>query len=142
MYNSQVTATQLEILNPVMNAEVLVLDDLGAIRPSDWVWDTVSLMINNRYNGMRTTIITTNYPVLASGEGGLRAETLSDRIGERMRSRLIEMCKVSRCKARITACKRDANNKTGAPDRKGKGSDSSARRNTSEVLRILNVVLP
>jgi len=74
MYNSQVTATQLEILNPVMNAEVLVLDDLGAIRPSDWVWDTVSLMINNRYNGMRTTIITTNYPVLASGEGGLRAE--------------------------------------------------------------------
>ena len=51
-YNSQVTATELEILNPVMNAEVLVLDDLGAIRPSEWVWDTVSLMINSRYNNM------------------------------------------------------------------------------------------
>jgi DNA replication protein DnaC len=93
-YNSQVTATELELLNPVMNAEVLVLDDLGAIRPSEWVWDTVSLMINSRYNNMRTTIITTNYPALAPGEGGLRAETLGDRIGERMRSRLIEMCRV------------------------------------------------
>lgn len=93
-YNSQVTATELEILNPVMNAEVLVLDDLGAIRPSEWVWDTVSLMINSRYNSMRTTIITTNYPALGPGEGALRAETLGDRIGERMRSRLIEMCRV------------------------------------------------
>jgi len=92
-YNPQVFTTELEILNPVMNAEVLVLDDLGAIRPSEWVWDTVSLVLNSRYNNMRTTIITTNYPALPPGAGGLREETLGDRIGERMRSRLVEMCR-------------------------------------------------
>jgi DNA replication protein DnaC len=92
-YNPRVFTTELEILNPVMNAEVLVLDDLGAIRPSEWVWDTVSLVLNSRYNNMRTTIITTNYPALPPGAGGLREETLGDRIGERMRSRLVEMCR-------------------------------------------------
>jgi DNA replication protein DnaC len=92
-YNPQVFTTELEILNPVMNAEVLVLDDLGAIRPTEWVWDTVSLVLNSRYNNMRTTIITTNYPALPPGAGGLRDETLGDRIGERMRSRLVEMCR-------------------------------------------------
>jgi DNA replication protein DnaC len=76
-----------------MNAEVLVLDDLGAIRPSEWVWDTVSLVLNSRYNNMRTTIITTNYPALPPGAGSPREETLGDRIGERMRSRLVEMCR-------------------------------------------------
>jgi len=39
-----------------------VLDELGAAKPSEWVWDTVSLIINSRYNDKRTTIITTNYP--------------------------------------------------------------------------------
>ena len=92
-YNPQVFTTELEILNPVMNAEVLVLDDLGAIRPTEWVWDTVSLVLNSRYNNMRTTIITTNYPALPPGAGGLREETLGDRIGERMHSRLVEMCR-------------------------------------------------
>jgi DNA replication protein DnaC len=93
-YNPQVSATEMEILTPVMNAEVLILDDLGAIRPSEWVWDTVSLILNARYNAVRTTIITTNYAVLPPGAGGMKEETLGDRIGERMRSRLLEMCRV------------------------------------------------
>jgi DNA replication protein DnaC len=107
-YNRQVQATELEILRPVFEAEVLVLDELGASKPTDWVWDTVAHILNTRYNDRRTTIITTNYanagPVgslleLGPGEGGRtrtasREETLGDRIGERMRSRLQEMCVV------------------------------------------------
>jgi DNA replication protein DnaC len=93
-YNPQVTTTELDILKPVMEAEVLVLDDLGAIRPSEWVWDTISMILNSRYNNVRTTIITTNYAALPPGAGGRREETLGDRIGERMRSRLCEMCRV------------------------------------------------
>jgi len=71
--------------------EVLVLDKLGAAKPTDWVWDTVAHILNTRYNDRRTTIITTNYANLAplvsvTGDGGrLREETLGDRIGERMR---------------------------------------------------------
>ncbi|HEY6347864.1 MAG TPA: ATP-binding protein [Candidatus Angelobacter sp.] len=108
-YNPSVGATELEILNPVLNAEVLVLDDLGAIRPSQWVWDTVSYVINYRYNEKKTTIITTNFgdlpaapqeTVLASlsqtekAKAAARNETLGDRITDRMRSRLHEMCRV------------------------------------------------
>ena len=55
----------MEILQPVFDAEVLVLDELGASKPTDWVWDTVALILNTRYNDKRTTIITTNYADLA-----------------------------------------------------------------------------
>ena len=49
------------MLRPVFEAEVLVLDELGAAKPSEWVWDTVAQILNTRYNERRTTIITTNY---------------------------------------------------------------------------------
>ncbi|WP_252263735.1 ATP-binding protein [Paracidobacterium acidisoli] len=105
-YNPQVATTELEILRPVFDAEVLVLDELGAAKPTEWVWDTVAHILNTRYNDKRTTIITTNYADQQPGstDGGnaasrtvraaVREETLGDRIGERMRSRLAEMCVV------------------------------------------------
>jgi DNA replication protein DnaC len=100
-YNRQVAATELEVLAPVFESEVLVLDELGASKPTDWVWDTVAHILNTRYNDRRTTIITTNYPNLpplgvevSTARSAMREETLGDRIGERMRSRLQEMCRV------------------------------------------------
>jgi DNA replication protein DnaC len=97
-YNPSVQATELDVLKPVFEAEVLLLDDLGAVKPSEWVWDTVSLVLNTRYNDNLTTIITTNFmDGPAAGAGAARAgreETLGDRIGERMRSRLFEMCRL------------------------------------------------
>lgn len=108
-YNDSVQATELQVLKPVFDAEVLVLDELGAVKPSEWVWDTVSLILNTRYNDRRTTIITTNFAdEPAAGAAGpdaarkslafaaTRRETLGDRIGERMRSRLHEMCRIVR----------------------------------------------
>jgi DNA replication protein DnaC len=107
-YNDSVKATELEVLRPVFETEVLVLDELGAVKPTEWVWDTVSLILNTRYNDNRTTIITTNFPNLgererhrSSGSRSFEAakysaekETLGDRIGERMLSRLHEMCRI------------------------------------------------
>ncbi|HEY7351257.1 MAG TPA: ATP-binding protein [Terriglobales bacterium] len=107
-YNDSVKATELDVLRPVFEIELLVLDELGAVKPTEWVWDTVSLILNTRYNDNRTTIITTNFPDLAERErrGYIRAsdreaanyaasqDTLGDRIGERMRSRLHEMCRI------------------------------------------------
>jgi DNA replication protein DnaC len=98
-YNAQVNTTELELLKPVFSAEVLVLDDLGAQKPNEWVWDTVALILNTRYNDRQTTIITTNYIDNSAGAGALsdveraaREQTLGDRIGDRMMSRLAEMC--------------------------------------------------
>jgi DNA replication protein DnaC len=101
-YNPQVATTELELLKPVFGAEVLVLDDLGAQKPNEWVWDTVALILNSRYNDKLTTVITTNYPDQPAGAGfkvdkdgkksAINEDTLGDRIGDRMRSRLAEMC--------------------------------------------------
>ncbi len=100
-YNPQSQTSELEILKPVFEAEVLVLDDLGAIKPTEWVWDTVSMILNTRYNDKRTTLITSNVedgPARKIGTTALqsvtRPDTLGDRIGERMRSRLFEMCRL------------------------------------------------
>ena len=102
-YNSSVQTTELEVLRPVFETDVLVLDELGAVKPTEWVWDTVSLILNTRYNNNRTTIITTNFAnqgaagaagSLSTVRSAAREETLGDRIGERMRSRLHEMCRI------------------------------------------------
>ena len=102
-YNDSVKATELQVLRPVFDAEVVLLDELGAVKPSEWVWDTVSLILNTRYNDNRTTIITTNFAdepagsvarSLSPARAAAREETLGDRIGERMRSRLHEMCRI------------------------------------------------
>ena len=106
-YSTSVEATEMEVLRPVFDAEVLVLDELGAVRSTEWVFDTVNYVLNSRYNDNKTTIITTNFPdgpedinpeidnlrSPTAAERASRRETLGDRIGERMRSRLHEMCK-------------------------------------------------
>jgi DNA replication protein DnaC len=91
------------ILNPVLAAPLLVLDELGAARATDWTADIVEHIINTRYNKNRATILTTNYPFRmpaaadprTTGEGyarpSMRDETLGDRIGARVFSRLQEM---------------------------------------------------
>jgi DNA replication protein DnaC len=102
-YNASVQTSELDVLRPVFETDVLVLDELGAVKPTEWVWDTVSLILNTRYNDNRTTVITTNFDdqpaaaasaSLSPSRAAARAETLGDRIGERMRSRLHEMCRI------------------------------------------------
>lgn len=89
-YNSNTKTSELAVLAPVFNADVLVLDELGASKPTDWVRDTMAHIINTRYNDQRLTIFTTNY---LDDRKNDREETLEDRIGVRMRSRLFEMCR-------------------------------------------------
>jgi DNA replication protein DnaC len=89
-YNSNTQTSELRVLAPVLNADVLVLDELGASKPTDWVRDTMAHIINTRYNDRKMTLFTTNY---ADERREARDETLEDRIGVRLRSRLFEMCK-------------------------------------------------
>ena len=110
-YNATSQATEMSILEPVLKTEVLVIDDLGVIKPSDWVRDVIGFILNTRYsdasqdlNHRRCTIITTNYldeprdkKAPAKDPSGrsveVREDKLADRIGARTRSRLYEMCK-------------------------------------------------
>lgn len=93
-YNSVSQTSELRVLEKIFNTEVLVLDELGSSKPTDWVRDTMMHIINTRYNDQKLTIFTTNYLDKEYLEGArLRPEeTLEDRIGVRLRSRLYEMC--------------------------------------------------
>ncbi len=88
-YNPVSKISELSVLSPIFDAEVLVLDELGASKPTDWVRDTMMLIINTRYNDKKLTIFTTNYSDTRRRDG---EETLEDRIGTRLRSRIYEMC--------------------------------------------------
>jgi DNA replication protein DnaC len=103
-YNPSSESTEMAILESIRTAEILVLDDLGASKPSDWVRDIVGIVLNARYNERRTTILTTNYYDNPATEGEptrlggklvmpVREDSLEQRIGSRMRSRLFEMCR-------------------------------------------------
>lgn len=76
------------ILEPVLEADVLLLDDVGVSRPTPFTIDTLGLILNERYNAERMTLVTTNLPP-ERAEG---RECLGDRVGDRVASRLCEMC--------------------------------------------------
>ncbi|HXC72277.1 MAG TPA: ATP-binding protein [Pyrinomonadaceae bacterium] len=89
-YNPVSKSSELKVLAPVFQADVLVLDELGATVPTDWVRDTMYQIINRRYNDNKLTIFTTNYLDERRSD---KEQVLEDRIGTRLRSRLYEMCK-------------------------------------------------
>jgi DNA replication protein DnaC len=89
-YNAESRLSEAKVLAPVYETEVLVLDELGASKPTDWVRDTMMNVIGKRYNDKKLIIFTTNY---MDERSGTSEETLEDRVGERLRSRLYEMCR-------------------------------------------------
>ena len=60
-YDPLVRETERDVLRPVMTADVLVLDDLGAEKASEWVDETLNLIVNTRYSEKRLTLFTSNY---------------------------------------------------------------------------------
>jgi DNA replication protein DnaC len=101
-YNPASESTEMGVLEPIRTVELLVLDDLGASKPSTWVLDIIGLVLNARYNEKCMTILTTNFSDVAPDVGAtlpngdrvkVKEDVLADRIGARMRSRLFEMCR-------------------------------------------------
>jgi len=100
-YASDSQITESDILTPVFRKDVLVLDELGAKRTTAWVDEMVFYIINHRYNHKKMTLFTSNYLDSEDDEEDTRDsffkkkdDSLLDRIGTRLRSRLYEMCKV------------------------------------------------
>ena len=88
-YNAQVDETEMGVLKPILDADVLVLDDLGTEKTSEWVQETLGLVINSRYNTRRPTILTSN---LHDPLDSTDPNSFMFQIGARTRSRLLEMC--------------------------------------------------
>ena len=72
-------ASTHEVLDPVMGCEVLVLDELGAQRPTQWVRDTLYLILNTRYTRRLTTLFTTNHRLESESK---KAALAADRFAE------------------------------------------------------------
>jgi DNA replication protein DnaC len=87
-YDPVIKTTPIDYLRPCMDADLLVLDDLGAERLTDWVEETMSLIVTTRYNNRKLTIFTSNYEDLPGDD----VNTLLTRVGFRLHSRLREMC--------------------------------------------------
>jgi len=98
-YGPESPDTERDVLLPLMDVDLLVWDDLGTGRPTDWVRETIRMVINHRYTYRKHTIISSNWPLkpVAGGTwGGGRAieQTLPERIGQRLFSRIMEMCEI------------------------------------------------
>ena len=103
-YNPGTQNTEIGILQPVLDAEVLLLDELAGSNPSDWVKETLHHIINYRYNYKKVTLITTTLLVgetpgrrggrQPSGEEVPDLDYTLNQLGVTLRSRLYEMCKV------------------------------------------------
>ncbi len=91
--------TERDVLLPLMDVDLLVWDDLGTGRPTDWVRETVRMVINHRYTYQKQTVITSNWPLHpvaggAWGAGQTVEQALPERIGKRLFSRIMEMCEI------------------------------------------------
>jgi DNA replication protein DnaC len=104
-YDANSNSTDKEAYRVALDSQVLLLDDLGAHRVTDWVEDTVTSIVTYRCNNRKALIATTNLPDGVAGsamtETSARGQpeyrvSLAERIGARARSRLFEMCTVIR----------------------------------------------
>jgi DNA replication protein DnaC len=110
-FSPDAQASESDVLAPVYGTEVLVLDELGAVRPTDWVSDMMMQIVGARYNDRRLTVFTTNY---LDTRGRPSDETLEDRVGVRLRSRLYEMCRAVVVEGDDYRRRRDGDDRPGA----------------------------
>jgi DNA replication protein DnaC len=97
-------------IKPYLDARVLVIDELAKGRNTEWELTVLDQLISNRYNSAdKVTIFTTNYssekPIVEKKENDKKdslienyadtymRESLQEKIGTRIYSRLAEMCK-------------------------------------------------
>lgn len=87
-----------ELISEIRDVEVLVLDDLGAERTTEWVSEQIFNIVNHRLNKGLQTIITSNYSpeqlILRLSPKNRNGEVEDDEQGYRIVSRIKDMCYV------------------------------------------------
>jgi DNA replication protein DnaC len=67
-----------------INEDYLFIDDIGSETVSNFVLEFLYMVINGRYENMKRTVLSTN----------LTIEAFQERYGDRITSRLMEMCEI------------------------------------------------
>lgn len=83
-------------LKRLARVPLLLLDDLGSAKASEWVEEITYRLINERYNACKPTVFTSNYPTEAprDRQGNIVGPGLDVILGDRIVSRLTEMTDV------------------------------------------------
>lgn len=141
-YNRSVEQTEMEVLSPVLEADLLVLDDLGSgtNNYSAWAQEMLGLVVNTRYNGNKPTIFTTNLKDLPDNAD---PTTLIFQLGARTRSRLLEMCELVEIKgADVREVGRDASAEDIARWKKDSPASPENIRKSQEKAETLGGLIP
>lgn len=88
-FNNQNPQSDSTLLDRLSRTRLLIIDDLGSEKPTEWVQETLFVLIDRRYTHYRPTIITSN----------LSLDELKDRLGYRIASRIAEMSEVVELRA-------------------------------------------
>ncbi len=83
-YNSDDRGQEISLIDSLIKTPWIVLDDLGAEKTTEWVLQTLYLVINSRYDAERGTIITSN----------LSLDELAEKLGDRIASRIAGMSEI------------------------------------------------
>ena len=105
-YGPNSPETEREVLLPLSEIDLLVWDDLGTGRPTEWVRETIRTVINHRYTYKKHTILSTNLLLQPQTEKPSRSRTLTEKIprtlaesiGLPLYSRIMEMCEIVQIK--------------------------------------------
>ena len=97
-FDDNAKSTFKDLMNILSNVDVLILDDFGSEKPSDWAAEKLYTIINNRYNSNKTLIITSNFTIaeLKNYYGSSNDE----KKGGRIVSRIIDLCAITSLKGR------------------------------------------
>jgi DNA replication protein DnaC len=98
-FESGAATSESAVLGSLQDAEVVILDDLGAARTTMWARDVLHDIITYRYNHEKPLIMTTNLPLEGESEPHLDKRrkleeplSLKERLGDALMSRMHEMC--------------------------------------------------
>ena len=83
-YGRDSRATEEELLRPLRRADLLIWDDLGTGRPTDWVRETIHTIVNHRYTNQRLTVFSSNWRLSAKTrrrDRGSRADAVGSHRG-------------------------------------------------------------
>ena len=81
-----------EVIETLANVELLHIEDLRVVRPTEWVLEQLYLIVNARYEGQRSIVFTSDIDSDADGPLAPEPRELEEHIGKRTFSRLMEIC--------------------------------------------------